>query len=75
MSARVSPEGCVLSQVLYMLMRDNLLTEIHYSDYHANDTAAPTNGKFPETLSVVLQTSREKFNTSWCLQIYGPTVN
>ena len=75
MSARVSPEGCVLSQVLYILMKDNLLTEIHYSDYHADDTAAPKNGKFPETLSMVLQTSTAKSNTNWCSQIYGPTVN
>jgi hypothetical protein len=56
-------------------MKDNLLTEIHYSDYHADDIAAPKNGKFHETLSVVLQTSRAKSNTSWCSQIYGPTVN
>jgi len=33
------------------------------------------NGKFPETLSVVLQTSPAKFDTSWCSHFYGPIVN
>jgi hypothetical protein len=68
MSARMSPEGCVLSPLPYSLLRDNLLSKVHDSDYHADNIGASKNGKFPETLSVMLQTSPAKPNINWCSQ-------
>jgi hypothetical protein len=60
-AARRCPQGGVLSPLLWSLVVDNLLWELNSNGYYtvgyADDLAILINGKFPYTVSEVLQTA------------------
>jgi retron-type reverse transcriptase len=64
-TAKGCPQGGVLSPLLWSLAVDELLRELNDSGYYtvgyADDIAILINGKFPQTVSEVLQTVQQ-----WC---------
>jgi hypothetical protein len=60
-AARGYQQGCVLSPLLWSLVVDNLLWGLNNNDSYtvgyADDIAILINGKFPQTVSEVLQTA------------------
>jgi hypothetical protein len=60
-AARGFPQGGALSPLLWSLVVDELLLELNGNDQYtvgyAHDTAILINGKFPQTVSEVLQTA------------------
>jgi hypothetical protein len=60
-AARGCPQGGVLSPLLWSLVVDDLLwglnSNVYYTIGYADGTAILINGKFPHTVSEVLQTA------------------
>jgi hypothetical protein len=60
-ATRGCPQGEVLSPLLWSLVVDDLIWGVNNDGYYtvgyANDIAFPINGKFPHTVSEVLQTA------------------
>jgi hypothetical protein len=67
--ARGCPHGCLHSPLLWNLVVDDLILELNkkgdYTVGYADDIAILINGKFPHTVSEVLQTARGRVQ-QWC---------
>jgi hypothetical protein len=72
-TARGCPQGGVLLPLLWSLVVDELLWELNDSDYYkvryADDIAILINGKFPQTVSEVLQMALCTVQ-QWCERTY-----
>jgi hypothetical protein len=68
-AAKVCLQGGVLSPLLWSLLMDDLLWGLSYRGYYtlgyADDIAILINGKFPQTVSEVLQTALHTVQ-QWC---------
>jgi hypothetical protein len=66
-TVRGSPQGGVLSPLLWSLVVDELLWELNYRGYYtvgcADDILILINEKFPQTVSEFLQTAQKQSNS------------
>jgi hypothetical protein len=75
--ARGCPQGGVLSPLLWSLVVDELIWELNDSGYYtvgyADDIAILINGKFPQTVSEVLETALCTVQ-QWCERQICPSI-